>query len=137
MGSTASTGCQQGWSAAVALRQLDVRMQLPVQEEQGAHFSSHPHSPPPASLPPRRHGIQRWPRRQLQKVNRALDELEARQMMQPQQHLLPVPAGGSMGGLAVPGYGVGELVLATAAWPVMPLAVLAGVAGMHLACSRA
>ncbi|KAL4420427.1 hypothetical protein ABPG75_010083 [Micractinium tetrahymenae] len=33
----------------------------------------------------RRHGIQRWPRRQLQKVNRALDELEARQMLQTQQ----------------------------------------------------
>lgn len=36
----------------------------------------------------RRHGIQRWPRRQLQKVNRALDELEARQMLQTQQQAL-------------------------------------------------
>ncbi|PSC71723.1 exportin-1-like isoform X2 [Micractinium conductrix] len=42
----------------------------------------------------RRHGIQRWPRRQLQKVNRALDELEARQVLQTQQHLAPpAPAG--------------------------------------------
>lgn len=37
------------------------------------------------SPPRRRHGIQRWPRRQLQKVNRALDELEARQMLQTTQ----------------------------------------------------
>ncbi|KAL4424685.1 hypothetical protein ABPG77_004492 [Micractinium sp. CCAP 211/92] len=56
----------------------------------------------------RRHGIQRWPRRQLQKVNRALDELEARQMLQttqqavagaPPAHAAPMDA---YGGLADP-----------------------------------
>lgn len=52
----------------------------------------------------RRHGIQRWPRRQLQKVNKALDELEARQMMQPQQHLAGNGALGS-GALGSGGYG--------------------------------
>lgn len=54
----------------------------------------------PAHVPSRRrHGIQRWPRRQLAKVNKALDELEARQMLQPQQHLAAAPHGGyDMGG---------------------------------------
>ena len=46
----------------------------------------------------RRHGIQRWPRRQLQKVNRTLDEMEAQRTMQPQQHLAaPLPPGGAGG----------------------------------------
>ncbi|PRW21123.1 RWP-RK domain-containing transcription factor [Chlorella sorokiniana] len=57
----------------------------------------------------RRHGIQRWPRRQLQKVNRALDELEARQMLQPHQHLLGTgaAAAAAAGGGFAPGAGPG------------------------------
>ena len=59
--------------------------------------------------PRRRHGIQRWPRRQLQKVNRALDELEARQMLQPHQHLLGTGAAtaAAAGGGFAPGAGPG------------------------------
>eukprot|EP00887_Chlorella_sp_A99_P004335 scaffold15.g4335.t1 len=40
----------------------------------------------------RRHGIQRWPRRQLQKVNKALDEMEQQQAL---QQAPPVPPPGA------------------------------------------